>query len=186
MTNVAPRGLPNIPGLSAFPELNVRTYVRVGRRPGVFFFSLDAASAFAVFAARLLFGLPYYRAAMHVTSTDGVVRYESRRLAPDASRAVFAASYRPLGPSVHARVDTLEYFLTERYRLYAVRPGGHIAFVDIHHPPWPIHAAQAELTVNTMATASNILLPDVAPHLSFVSRQDVVAWPLRRVSRGRP
>ena len=58
MTNVAPRGVPALPGLSSFPELNVRTYVRVGGRPGVYFFSLDAASVLAVRAARLLLHLP--------------------------------------------------------------------------------------------------------------------------------
>ena len=45
MANVGPRGVPSLPGVSAFPELNVRTYVRVADRPGVYFFSLDAASA---------------------------------------------------------------------------------------------------------------------------------------------
>src|SRR5262245_31237167 len=48
MTNVAPRGVPPVPWLSEFAELNVRTYVRVGDRPGIYFSSLDAASAAAV------------------------------------------------------------------------------------------------------------------------------------------
>src|SRR4051812_42045561 len=47
MTNVAPRGVPSLPRVSEFPELNVRTYVRVGDRPGIYFFSLDAGSALA-------------------------------------------------------------------------------------------------------------------------------------------
>ena len=79
MTNVAPRGVPGLPGLSAFPELNVRTYVRVGDKPGVFFFSLDAASRIAVGLARVLFGLPYFTASMNVHRNDGMIRYESRR-----------------------------------------------------------------------------------------------------------
>ena len=57
MSHVAPRGTPALPWLSAFPELNVRTYVspRDGKR-GVFFFSLDAARLPAVLAARAMFG----------------------------------------------------------------------------------------------------------------------------------
>src|SRR6478736_184531 len=51
MSAVRMRGLPPVPGASAFPELNVRTYVRYGGRAGVWFFSLDAESALAVFAA---------------------------------------------------------------------------------------------------------------------------------------
>src|SRR4051812_15661753 len=66
MTNVAPRAVPNVPWISAFPELNVRTYVSVGGKPGVYFFSLDAASALAVAAARSLFNLPYYQATIDV------------------------------------------------------------------------------------------------------------------------
>ena len=61
MTNVAPRGVPSLPWVSAFPELNVRTYVRVGDRPGIYFFSLDAGSSLAVKTARALFNLPYTR-----------------------------------------------------------------------------------------------------------------------------
>ncbi|MGH8637044.1 MAG: YqjF family protein, partial [Burkholderiales bacterium] len=71
MTNVAPRGIPALPWVSAFPELNVRTYVTVGGKPGVFFFSLDAGNPIAVRAARTLFSLPYYSAEMHVDAKDG-------------------------------------------------------------------------------------------------------------------
>ena len=79
MTNVAPRGVPAVPWLSSFPELNVRTYVRVGGRPGVYFFSLDAASALAVHAARLLLHLPYYWASMTVGTSSTWVHYRSHR-----------------------------------------------------------------------------------------------------------
>ncbi|MCK6513638.1 DUF2071 domain-containing protein [Myxococcota bacterium] len=60
MANVGPRGLNWLPGVSAFPELNVRTYVVHEGKPGVWFFSLDAANMLAVQAARLGFHLPYY------------------------------------------------------------------------------------------------------------------------------
>src|SRR5262245_64711331 len=73
MTNVSPRGVPALPYVSAFPELNVRTYVRVGDKPGVYFFSLDAGNALAVGAARALFGLPYHTAAIDVRETDGAI-----------------------------------------------------------------------------------------------------------------
>jgi uncharacterized protein len=52
MTNVAPRFIPSLTGISTFPELNVRTYVRVADKPGIYFFSLDAGSRTAVLAAR--------------------------------------------------------------------------------------------------------------------------------------
>ena len=79
MTNVAPRGVPSLPWISEFPELNVRTYVRVDGKPGVYFFSLDAGSTLAVQAARSLLNLPYYPAAMSVSSNVDEIRYDSRR-----------------------------------------------------------------------------------------------------------
>jgi uncharacterized protein YqjF (DUF2071 family) len=178
MTNVAPRGLPALPWVSAFPELNVRTYVRVGDRPGVYFFSLDAASPLAVVVARTAFRLPYYLASMQVTA-DRAVRYRSRRRGGGPAELV--ALYRPGGPVSHARSGSLEHFLTERYCLYT---GGasHASRLEIHHPPWPLQPAEAEITVNSMASAAGIRLPSTPPLLHFARRQDMVAWPLERLA----
>src|SRR5919109_105682 len=110
MTNVAPRGVPALPWVSAFPELNVRTYVRVGAKRGVYFFSLDAGNPVAVGVARTMFNLPYYTAVMEVTRADGWVRYTSRRTTQNAVRAEFSGEYRPSGPVFAARPESLEYF----------------------------------------------------------------------------
>lgn len=173
MTNVAPRGVPSIPWISEFPELNVRTYVRVGDRPGIYFFSLDAGSAVAVKAARTLLNLPYYSAEMTVTPTATGVAYESART--DAS-AVLIGNYGPTGPPFRAREGSLEYFLTERYCLYNLDYTGRPYRLDIHHPPWPLQLAQARLSTNTMAEASGLSLPERPPVLHFAKRQDMVAW----------
>src|SRR5258707_1904599 len=95
MTNVTPRFVPALPWVSAFPELNVRTYVTVGGKPGVFFFSLDAGNPLAVGTARALLNLPYFSAAMSVDVRDGLVAYTSRR--PSTPPAKFAARYPCLG-----------------------------------------------------------------------------------------
>jgi hypothetical protein len=179
MTNVAPRGVPAVPFVSAFPELNVRTYVRVAGKPGVYFFSLDAGSALAVGAARTLFGLPYHTATMDVREAEGAIAYRSARTGA-AGPAEFVATYEPAGRVYFAREGTLDYFLTERYCLYTVSDG---AFrLDIHHPPWPLQRAEAAIHRNTMADGLGIRLPPDAPLLHFAKRQDVVAWPLARVS----
>jgi len=115
MTNVGPRGVPSLPGLSAFPELNVRTYVILDGKPGVYFFSLDAASTLAVIGARTMFHLPYFRAAMSVHTDGRRVTYRSARRS--AVNAQFLSSYEPIGSSSPAVPGTLEYFLTERYCL---------------------------------------------------------------------
>jgi uncharacterized protein YqjF (DUF2071 family) len=177
MTNVAPRGVPALPWVSAFPELNVRTYVCVGRKPGVYFFSLDAANPVAVGVARTLFNLPYYQAAMNVAIDGEWVGYTSRRTGGRGGRADFTARYRPVGPVGAARRGSLEYFLTERYCLYTVDAGSRLHRVEIHHPPWPLQVAEATIEVNSMADAAGIRLPVMSPLLHFAKRQDTLAWP---------
>jgi uncharacterized protein YqjF (DUF2071 family) len=181
MTNVAPRGVPSLPWVSAFPELNVRTYVRAGGKPGVYFFSLDAGNPLAVAAARGLFNLPYFVAAMEVEEKVREIHYRSRRTASDAPPAELVASYAPAGPVFTATPGTLEYFLTERYCLFTVADDGHARRLDIHHPPWPLQPANAMFQTNTMADAAGLRLPSRAPLLHFAKRQDMVAWTLQRV-----
>ena len=176
ITNLAPRGVPNIPFVSSFPELNVRTYVTLNGRPGVYFFSLDAGSSMAVAGARTMFGLPYFSATMAVEVEAGTVRYSSKRDTRMDGVAEFAATYRPVGAVQPPEFGTLEHFLTERYCLYTVDGDFRARRLDIHHPRWPLQVAEAKITANTMAEASGIRLPSTAPLLHFAKRQDMVAW----------
>jgi len=180
MTGVRLRGTPGIPGLSAFPELNVRTYVITGGKPGVWFFSLDAASSIAVAAARAWFHLPYFRSRMSLEIAGGEVRYQSHRTHRDAPPADLRVNYEPTGRISHASPDSLEYFLTERYCLYAAA-GEKIYRGEIHHPPWPLQPARAAITLNTMATAHGLDLPPAPPLLHFARFQDVWIWPLAAI-----
>jgi len=179
MTNVGARGLPLLPRVAAFPELNVRTYVRVGDRPGVYFFSLDAASVAAVRTARALLNLPYYAASMTVESNGPAIVYRSARSSGPA--AEFQGTYEPIDEPFSPRVGTLEYFLTERYCLYNVDRRGNPYRLDIHHPVWRLQAARAELERNTMTIPCGVPLPDQPPLLHFAKRQDAVAWGPRSV-----
>ncbi len=176
MSNVAPRGAPALPGVSIFPELNVRTYVTLDGKPGVYFFSLDASSALAVQGARWLAGLPYFTAAMDVGAEDGWIRYRSRRIDSRGAPAEFIARYRGTGAPDPPSHGTLEHFLTERYCLYTEERPGRTSRLEIHHPPWPLQRAEAHFTANTMSSAAGIPLPGVDPLLHFSRRQDMVAW----------
>lgn len=180
MTNVAPRSVPALPWLSAFAELNVRTYVRHRERGGVFFFSLDAANPLAVRVARRFFHLPYFRAAMDVHELDGLtVAYKSRRTDGGGRDASFEARYSPIAPAQPPAPESLDAFLTERYCLFTTHRSGAVKSVDIHHPRWLLQAAEATISHNTMAAAAGIRLPDTSPLLHFARRQDMVAWALR-------
>ncbi|MBK7761471.1 MAG: DUF2071 domain-containing protein [Deltaproteobacteria bacterium] len=98
MENVGPPGLNWLPGVSAFPELNVRTYVVHEGKPGVWFFSLDAASMLAVQAARLGFHLPYFYAHMRCEEREGWIHYESERDHTGVQSGSFVGRYRPPPP----------------------------------------------------------------------------------------
>jgi len=182
MSNVAPRGVPSLPWVSAFPELNVRTYVKVDDRPGVYFFSLDAGSALAVRTARMLFNLPYFLATMTVTSRDSAIAYECLRENGDRP-AELRATYQPTGAPFIPRPGSLEFFLTERYCLYHVDRRGMPYRLDIHHPPWKLQRAGAEFERNTMAASSGVSLPASSPLVHFVKRQDMVGWLPERINR---
>jgi uncharacterized protein YqjF (DUF2071 family) len=179
MTNVGLRAAPALPWLSAFPELNVRTYVRVADRPGVYFFSLDAGRRLAVAAARALLNLPYHAAVMSVERRDAAVQYQSARR---MGRAEFNATYEPASAPFAASVGSIEYFLTERYCLYHHDRRGRPYRLEIHHRPWSLQLARATITLNTMAAASQLTITGSAPLLHFVRRQDVVAWAPTRLS----
>jgi uncharacterized protein YqjF (DUF2071 family) len=185
MTGVRLRGTPPLPAIGAFPELNVRTYVlprgETEKKPGVWFFSLDAGNPVAVAAARWSFHLPYFNARMSVAVNDEGVRYASHRTHRGAPPADLIATYRPIAPVSFSEPKTLAHWLTERYCLYTTNRRGRLFRGDIHHRQWPLQAAEAEFTTNTMAAAHSITLPDVAPLLHFARRQDVHCWALRRV-----
>ena len=173
MTNVTFRGVPAMPLVSTFPELNVRTYVRAEGKPGVLFFSLDAASGLAVRMARLWLNLPYHRAEMSCTARAEAIDYRSRRLGEPAE---FIGTYEPNGSEHEPRPGTLEYFLTERYCLYAMDRNARPYRLEIHHPPWRLRSADARFERNSVADAAGITLPTTAPLLHFSKRQDMVAW----------
>jgi uncharacterized protein len=177
MAGVRMRGTPAIPGFSRFPELNVRTYVARDGKPGVWFFSLDAANAVAVWGARTFFHLPYFFAAMGCAEDAGWIRYESQRKDHRCSSASLRARYRATGEIFHAQPGSIEHFLAERYCLYTADGKGRIIRCEIHHPPWPLQLAEAEMEENTMAVAAAITVADLKPKLlHFSRRQDVVVW----------
>lgn len=186
MTGVRLRGLPPVPGASAFPELNVRTYVTVGETRGVLFFSLDATSRLAIAGARAWFGLPYFRANMSVGRADhdpGAILYRSSRVDARGAPAAFEATYAPDGDASPAARGTLEHWLTERYVLYATKPGGRILRGDVHHAPWPLQRTRAAIRVNTMLAPLGLDARGVPDSLLFARGVDVATWTPREVYR---
>ncbi|MBX7187010.1 MAG: DUF2071 domain-containing protein [Vicinamibacteria bacterium] len=176
MTGVTRRYLPDLPWISAFPELNVRTYVERDGKPGVWFLSLDATNPLAVWAARTFFHLPYHQAAMALVDDGESIKYRSVR---GAFR--FEGSYRPISDVYAAAPGSLEHWLTERYCLYARDASGALWRNDVHHAPWPLQKAGAELRLNTMLSPHGLEVPPTPELLHFARSIDVVVWSGERV-----
>jgi uncharacterized protein len=167
-----------VPFLSEFPEINVRTYVTYRGRPGIYFLSLDADSTLAVAAARRLYRLPYFRARMATARHGDSIRYLSDRCAAGRTPpAGFRGRYRPVGPVVRPTSGSVEHWLTERYCLYTLDERHRVLRGQIHHPPWPLQAAEADIETNTMAVQAGIDLVG-EPLVHYSRRQDVVFWSL--------
>lgn len=180
------RGVPPIPGARSFPDLNLRTYVRDGfsGTRGMYCFSLDASNLLAVAAARAFYNLPYYWAEMRLEqrSEREFSFYSRRRFS--SQPVVFKARYRGLGPTrklVENRSGTLEHFLTERYCLFTRNRAGQPIRANIHHVPWPLEEAEAEIERNDLASAIGISLPNMEPVLHYSRRLAIYIWPAELV-----
>jgi uncharacterized protein YqjF (DUF2071 family) len=180
------RGVPPIPGMRSFPDLNVRTYVRDEHTgtPGVYFFSLDASNLLAVGVARTFFHLPYHWAEMSLDqrSEREFSFYSRRRFS--SSEVMFKVRYRGLGPSrklAESNSGTLEYFLLERSCLFTRNRAGQAVRASLHHVPWPLEEAEAEIERNDLAEAIGIHLPDQEPVLHYSRRLAVYVWPAELV-----
>ena len=177
LTGLRLRGLLPLPGASAFLELNVRTYVRAtDGKPGVWFFSLDASSRLAVEAATLAYKLPYFHARVSATHGGGWIDYECARIREPGR--VFCGRYRPVGAAFHAQAGSLERFLAERYCLYSADARGGLHRAEVHHEPWLLQRAEAEIE---LASISPLDLKG-EPLCHFSRRLDVVVWPLEPVA----
>jgi len=188
------RGVPPVPGIRNFPDINLRTYVRdqYTGTPGVYCFSFDASNLLAIAVARTLFHLPYYWSEMQFEqrSEREFAFSSSRRFA--RGKVVFNARYRGLGPTrrtIEHSAGSFEYFFSERYYLFSANRAGQPIRAHLHHVPWPLEDAEAEIDRNDLAAAIGIKLPDIEPILHYSRRLAVYVWPaelVRPAIAGRP
>jgi uncharacterized protein len=176
MCRVHPRGLPCVPWLSDFLELNVRTYVRDARGvPGVWFYSLSCNQPLAVRLARSFFHLNYVDARMGARRENARVVYHSERRSGVAAEFQYGSS----GPFRPTEVGSLEFFLAERYELYSVDRRGRLFRGKVHHPPYSLAAAEVGAWSFEPALADGFSEPCRPPdHMAMAQDLQVEAWPL--------
>jgi uncharacterized protein len=175
MENIRTRNGPAAPWLSAFPETNVRTYVhREGREPGVWFFSLDAARWLACRFARQFFGLPYYHSLMSVIRSGPEIEYTISRQGNPGVCADVRAKVGEKNPL--PKPGSLDFFLVERYLLYALRRGS-LFTGRVCHAPYPIRAAELVRAEESIIQAVGIQAKPWE-HVCFSEGVDVEVWGL--------
>jgi len=171
--------MPAIPGTSSFHELNVRTYVHFNGIPGVWFFSLDAANSLAVWGARAFYHLPYFNARMSLAQKVKAIHYSSTRIDNRGESADFQATWKIGEPLPRSEPGSLEFFLTERYCLYA-NHRDQIYRSRIFHDPWPLQSATVDSFHSTMIESLGVVAPSGEPLLHYAEAIAVDIWPLRR------
>jgi uncharacterized protein len=179
MSGIRLRYLPEIPFTSKFPEINVRTYVTYQGKPGVYFFSLDASNYLAVEVAKSFFYLPYFYSKMKVIRDGEGISYQSDRIGLK-DEFQFKGIYQPISDVFYAKYGSLEYWLTERYCLYTEKHN-RLYRGEIHHDPWPLQLAKAEIHENTMININGFSTSHINPMLHFAKRLDVLLWGIEEV-----
>jgi uncharacterized protein YqjF (DUF2071 family) len=178
MRDVSPSWAPPLRPISDFHELNLRTYVVADGVPGVWFYSLDAASRVAVSIARRFWGLPYHHATMQLTIDGDDVRYRSERKRPPPTPATFSADYRVGAERACAAAGTLDHFLVERYVLYAASKSGGLRRGRVHHEPYPLRTATVARYAQSMTSAAALPIDDGAPLVHYSPGVDVDVFDL--------
>jgi len=179
LTNLRLRGLPPIPSLS-FAQLDVRTYVVLDDRAGIWICSLDASSRLLVEAAKRAHRLPAYHARVSVAADDDADGRGRGSLhgSVEVSRdeLSFTAQFRARGEPFTPEPGSIEHFLTERYCIYTA-DGGRLYRAELHHAPWRLRHAHA---VVERASISPVGL-EGEPHALSCAAQDVLVWPLEEL-----
>lgn len=178
MKNVRPRMLPYLPGVSTFPEFNIRTYVKKNGKPGVLFLTLDAQSRVTCWHAPRSYGLPYRYAKCSLKVSSDNYSWKSRRTSDGVE---LEGECEIKGESREAEINSLEHFLFERYSLYTEHKGKlHMAYTL--HAPWSFREGTAKIIKNTLTESYDLGIDVLNPQYVHASEGVYVqTWPIEKV-----
>ena len=179
MERVRPAWLPPLPGLSWFLELNLRTYVHdAAGNPGVWFYSLDCNQLLAAAIARRFFHLPYFQARMRASQQGPTTCFQCRRREVASAESRYA--WEPAADGTLARAGSLEFFLVERYLLYATDAHGSLYTGRVNHAPYRIATPKVSEFSVEPARAAGFALSGAPASLLAAAAVDVTVFPLTR------
>ena len=165
MRGVRPRFLPAVPGLSSFPELNLRTYVvdELGR-PGVWFYSLDTPKHLPNWIARTFFHLNYRFARIQVEDKGGSRSYRSELWMGSDWDVPQEYEWERIGEPFTAEAGSLDFFLAERYRLFAYNEAkAQLLTGQVHHEAYPLQQVNLKRYSKRLFTLNGLPKPDSLP-----------------------
>ena len=185
MRGIGVPGLPGVPYLGSFAEINVRTYVRRNGVPGVWFCSLDINRLLPTIVARTTYTLPYcFGRASNKREGDELHTMVERRW-PRGDRAANTNIRLKIGEQIVAP-SPLEIFLSARWGLYTTTRGGSLRYAPISHETWRLQRAEIISLNDSLIEAAGFATPTVAangePHVMFSSGLPVRVGLPKRVS----
>ena len=152
----------------SFPEINLRTYVKVNERPAIFFMTLDAADPLVVSVAKRWYRLPYFHAKMSFSKQEDMISFHSERKSVGDS-VVIGGEFYPVSEQFVPKDGSIDHWLTERYVYFNKDPNNHIYWGEVYHEPWQLRKVSGKFSDNTLLHPYQIELPG-EPHLLHYSR----------------
>lgn len=178
MKKVRPRLLPSVPGVSTFPEFNVRTYVTKNGKAGILFLTLDAQSRITCWYAPRAYGLPYRYAKCRLKVDGELYSWKSRR---SSDGLELEGECRAIGEKKQASKDSIEEFLFERYSLYTNHKGS-LNMAYTQHEPWIFQEGEATIVKNTLTEFYDLGIDILKPDYTHISEGVYVhTWPIEKV-----
>lgn len=181
MDGIYPRGLSVKSLTPKFAEVNVRTYVLLDGKPGVYFLSLDVPDWASNTIAKRWYRLPYHPAKTSIYKEEQSYHCESIRKGSTIKPITLKGKYKPISGVFFPQEGTLDHWLTERYCLYSMKKN-HIYCGEIHHRPWPLQKVETEISQNTMFSTFQWNLSDAPPISHYSKGVDTLIWNIKRIN----
>lgn len=174
------RFLPPMPGINRFLQLNVRTYVTINGKRGVYFLSIDMNHLIARQLAKSLFYMPTQTATINMSHNECGIYFNSKTV--EKGHPEFECQYTPIGQPFYARKETFEAWLVERYSMYSLNRRGEVVRCDILHDYWPLQYVDVEINNNSIFQNRGIQVASKDPILHYAKRMEAYLWPVARVT----
>lgn len=154
-----------------FPEINVRTYIKVGDVPGIYILHVTLNSKLGLILSKG-YEIEYNLEKLMISRIEQDITITSNK---------FNCICTPGSEHFFARKGSLEYWLTERYRLYLVKKDGNILYEDISHEQWTLQEASISLKKNSLFDQLPFPMPSSEPHVLYSKGMSVKGKLLKKV-----